>query len=74
MSAVVLAHGHQARDDLLVQLEGEDSNQPSVQSHLHACPMTSASERGVAELVTAHALCAPWPVWNVLAFLCADVC
>ena len=48
MSAVVLAHGHQARDHL-VELEGENLNQPSVQMQSHLCLVRSASERGVAE-------------------------
>ena len=51
MSAVVLAHGHQARDDLLVQLEGENWNQHS------SAAIDTMNERGVA--VTAHAPRAP---------------
>ena len=57
MSAVVLAHGHQARDDLLVQLEGENWNQHGARLAARA---TSPNERGVAKpraAVTAHASC-----------------
>ena len=54
MSATVLAHGHQARDDL-VQLEGETLNQPSVQMQSHLCLVWwRTSKRGVAEHVTAN--------------------
>jgi len=52
MSAVVLAHGHQARDDLLVQLEGEDWNQHG--ARLAHVP----NERGVAELRGCNSACA----------------
>ena len=51
MSAVVLAHGHQARDDLLVQLEGEDWNQHGARL---ATPRTKEAWPNLAD-VTAHA-------------------
>ena len=53
MSAVVLAHGHQARDDLLVQLEGEDWNQHGARLAARAQSRTKGAWPNLAD-VTAH--------------------